>query len=583
MSADAWITLATLAAMIVVMMRGIVSPPAAIVGATATVYALGVVDADEALSGLSNPAPISVAGLYLVAGAVSKADLLSPVVRRLVGDNGGARRSLARLAVPAAGASAFLANTPIVAMLVPAVVQWCDERRVSASRFLLPLSYATILGGALTVVGTSTNLVASGLAEETGMGAFGLFEPATIALPVVLVGLVITVVFGPVLLPARRQPRDTDPDERPFTLSMRVAPDSALVGMTVEAAGLRHLEGVYLVEIERTDSIVAPVAPDRRLDADDRLVFVGDLANVMDLHGRDGLEALTDDAPMAGGTFYEVVVGPSSPLAGRTLRDAGFRSRHHAAVVAIHRAGTRLSSKLGEIVLHPGDSLLLHTGDDFSGDSADARADFVVCTRLGPATRPERDRVRTGVTLAALLLAVGLPALGITSVLRGVTIASGVLFVGGVIRPRDVWQLVDLRIVAMIAGAFGLGHAVAASGLAADFADAIIDASSGTGDLGAVLGVLLAAMILTELVTNAAAVALIFPTGLSVAEITGVDPQRMAIGMAVAASASFLTPIGYQTNTMVWGPGRYHFADYLRLGIPLWIVAWVGTALMVIA
>jgi di/tricarboxylate transporter len=168
-------------------------------------------------------------------------------------------------------------------------------------------------------------------------------------------------------------------------------------------------------------------------------------------------------------------------------------------------------------------------------------------------------------------------------VLRAVTIAAGVLVVGGVIRPRDVWRLIDLRIVTMIAAALGLGRAVAVSGLADQVADVIVEATSGSGDLTAVLGVLLAAMVLTEAVTNAAAVALVFPTALSVAESTGVDPRRMAIGVAVAASASFLTPIGYQTNTMVWGPGRYRVSDYLRLGTPLCLVAWVGTSLMVVA
>ena len=517
MPVDAWITLATLVVMIGVMARGLASPPAAVVGATAFVYAVGVIGADDALSGLSNPAPIAVAGLYLVAGAVSQADLLSPVVRRLVGSGGGGRRSLARLAVPAAGASAVLANTPIVAMLVPTVVQWCDQRRVSASRFLLPLSYATILGGALTVVGTSTNLVASGLAEETGLGAFDLFEPATIALPVAVVGLAVTIGFGPVLLPPRRRPREDDPDERPFTLVLRVVPEGPLVGRTVEAAGLRHLDGVYLVEIERVDSVVAPVAPDRRLDSDDHLVFVGDLGNVLDLHDRPGLVPVTDDDPLAGGQFHEVVVGPSSPLVGRTLRAAGFRARHNAAVVAVHRAGSRLSAKLGEVVLRAGDTLLLRTGDDFSGDSADARADFVICTRLGSVAERERRPRDTAVTLASLLVAVGLPAVGATSVLRAVTIAAGVLVVGGVIRPRDVWRLIDLRIVTMIAAALGLGRAVAVSGLADQVADVIVDATSGSGDLTAVLGVLLAAMVLTEAVTNAAAVALVFPTALSVA------------------------------------------------------------------
>ena len=581
MSADAWVTLATMIAMTVVLARGLVSAPAAVVGATAFVYAAGVIDTPDALAGLSNPAPVAVAGLYVIAGAVSKADLVGPVVDRLVGSGQSRRWSLARLLVPSAGASAFLANTPIVAMLIPAIVRWGDRRRVSPSRYLLPLSFATILGGALTVVGTSTNLVASGLSAESGMGELSLFDPAKVALPVVVVGLILIVVLAPLLIPDRRAPRLDDPHERPFTVVMTVANDGRLSGSTVEEAGLRSLDGVYLVEIEREGSVVSPVAPGRRLDPGDRLVFVGDIDNVVDLHHFAGLESATGDLRLDEGEFYEVVVGQSSSLVGNTLRDARFRSKHHAAVVAIHRSGTRIESKLGEVAIHVGDTLLLRVGPDFEAEAATVRDDFVVCTALS-ATRPQRATLlNTAVTIAAVSLVAILPAFGIASVLRSVTLAGGVLIIGGAVGPSEAWNMIDLRIVAMIAGALGLGRAVAVSGLGDELAGRIIDLTSSMGDLGAVIGVLLATMLLNQMITNVAAVALIFPTALTVAASTDVDPHRMILGVAVAASASFLTPIGYQTNTMVWGPGRYRMSDYAKLGAPLWLVTLIGTGIIV--
>ena len=259
---------------------------------------------------------MSVAGLYVVAGAVSRVGLIQPVVQRLIGGEGGGRRALARLAVPASGASAVLANTPIVAMLVPPVVQWCDDRRVSASRFLLPLSYATILGGTLTVIGTSTNLVASGLSDDAGLEPFDLFEPAVISWPVVLAGLVVVIFARPLVLPPRRVPTGEETDDRPFTVAMEVEAGSHLIGRTVEAAGLRTLEGVYLVAIERADTRVAPVAPDRRLDAGDRLVFVGDLERVRDLQAHEGLSASPEGGDRVEGDLHEVVIGSSSHSSG---------------------------------------------------------------------------------------------------------------------------------------------------------------------------------------------------------------------------------------------------------------------------
>lgn len=581
MSAEGWITLAVLAAMVVGLVRGRVSPPAGVLGATALLYVLGVTTAAEAFSGFANTAPITVAGLYVIAGAVDKTAALQPIVSRLLATPKSVRLDLARLVVPSALGSAFLANTPIVAMLTPAVTRWADEKGRSASTFLIPLSYATILGGALTAIGTSTNLVASGLLEDVGLEALGLFELATVGLPLAIVGIVTILILAPILLPERRRPRKAEAG-RSFTVAMNVDTGGSVDGQSVQDAGLRALSGVYLVEIERPDRTIAPVPPTQTLRGGDRLVFAGRVDDIVDLQGIDGLTAAETDAldeinADRDVAFFEVVVGPSSPLSGRTPAQVGFRQRYSGAVLAIHRSGEQLGGKLGTTRLQAGDTLLVVAEKGFRTRWRDS-GEFLLVSRLD-AEMPTASS-RSIWALAAIALVVLLPLLDVMSVTRA-TILSAILLVGaGVMRPREARDAVDVNVVLMIGGAFGLGQAVSTSGLADQISNALLNVSFG-GTFGAVVGVVITTMVLTELITNAAAVALVFPIAIDIAERSGLDPRVMIIGAAIAGSSSFLTPVGYQTNTMVYGPGGYRFTDYLRLGIPLSLLSIVIISVMV--
>lgn len=569
--------------MVAALARSWLSPAAAVVATTGCLFAFGVLDAPDALAGLADPAPVAIAGLYVIAGAVARSGLLEALARRLVGDGVGAR-AVARVTVPAAAASSFLANTPVVAMAVPVLVRAGEERKVSPSRFLLPLSYATILGGSLTLVGTSTNLVAGGLAASAGLGEWGLLEPARLALPVVVVGLVLLAVLAPRVLPDRRDPAAPGGGEREFTVVMAVEPGGPLDGLTVEEAGLRRLDGVYLVEIHRPSGVVAPVAPDRRVDGGDRLVFVGDGSRVLDLQETPGLVPDGDEhRALEGVHLVEVVVGPGSTLAGRSLREIGFRSRHQAAVLAVHRAGQRVVGKLGDLRLEVGDTLVLVVGDDFDPTGPEARADFVVVTDLGPRRTPEIRRRDALAAVVALATVVVLPLSGATDVLRAVVLGVVVLVASRAVLPRQVWGLVDLDVVAMVGAAIGLGRAVQVSGLGSTLADGIVTATRGAHPVVTLVVLFTAVVVLTELVTNVAAVTLMFPIAVEVAAGSGLDPSLVVLGVAVVASMSFLTPVGYQTNTMVWGPGRYRLVDYLRLGVPLSLTAVALTAVLVAA
>ncbi len=584
MGTDALLTIAVLLAMVAGLVSSRLSPPVGVLGATALLFVLGIIDAGAAFSGFSNPAPLTVAGLYVLAEGISKTGALTPFLRLVLSESDDQRTSLARLVLPSAAASSFLANTPIVAMLVPEITTWADRKGISASRLLMPLSFATILGGTLTVIGTSTNLVVSGLLVEVGQEPLSMFELTKVSLPVAIVSMLALLVLAPLLLPDRKRPRNiADDSGRPFTVSMRVVPGGPLDGTRVDEGELRNLDGVYLAELQRSGGVIAPVRPDQTVRANDILVFVGQVDLVVDLHTARGLEPSEGDPLLelpGGGEhgFFEAVLGPASPLVGHTLAQMEFRGRYQGAVVGVHRSGESLRGKLGDIVLATGDTLLILAGRDFRVRWRD-KGDFLLVSRLdGPDLGASKKAPLAGLALLAVVL---LPLLGLMNVTRSTVLAAGVLVVSGVLSPREARDAVDMNVVLMIGGAFGLGEAVRQTGLADSIANGIVDSLGGFGTVGVVVGLIVATMILTELVTNAAAAALILPTALVVANDLSLDPRVLAITIAVAASSSFLTPIGYQTNTMVYGPGGYRFTDYLRLGVPLSIISILGLANMV--
>jgi di/tricarboxylate transporter len=522
----------------------------------------------------------------VLARASEKTGLLQPVLERLLGRGGGGRWSMTKLFVPAAAASGFLNNTPIVAMLIPQVLRWADRTRASASRYLMPLSFAVILGGVVTTIGTSTNLVVSGLLEQAGHEPLGLFEVTPVGVCVAAIGLVALIVFVPWLLPDRRplsQPLG-DPNEtgRRFSVSMLVESDGPLDGQTVEEADLRNLEGVFLAGIHRDGELIAPVGPGQRLRGGDRLDFAGRADTVVDLQTRRGL--VSAEAPhmseldTARNRFWQAVVGASSPLVGRTLKESDFRARYQAAVIAIHRSGEPLHKKLGQVRLKLGDTLILLADPDFGGRWRDRGAFLMVAGMQG--APPAVTRKAWIVALVALGIVVAAGS-GFLPILQAALVGAVILIASGVLTAGEARDAIDIDTILVIAASFALGAAMDKSGLAAHASEVVLSATGHGSVHGALLGLVLATVVTTELVTNNAAAALLFPIALASAGQLGVDPRPFAIAIAIAASNSFLTPIGYQTNTMVYGPGGYRFADYARLGFPLTIVSVVVTVVAI--
>ncbi len=583
MSVDAWITVAVLAMAFAMLASDRMAPSAVVLSATALLLLANVITTEQALSGFSNPAPITVAALYVVARGAQKTGLLAPLTSRLLGE-GRSWRDLARLVVPAAGASAVLNNTPLVAALVPDVVAACQRRGISASKFLMPLSFATILGGTVTVLGTSTNLVVSGLVQEADGRPLGLFEVTPIGLPTAIAGLLVLVSVSWWLVPDRVAVADQDDREsREFVVAMEVVADGPLAGQRIGETDLVAREHVFLVQLLRDGHRQSPVDLDVVLEAGDRLSFVGRVDRVVDLHRLPGLRSTASHhlETLAGRSrqLQVAVIGRTSPAAGHTLAEVDFLSRYQAAVLAVHRDGHRLVAEPREVRLRPGDALMLLADRDFADTWRDRR-DFLVIAPLG-GDPPEVSR-RAPLVGLVMLGMVAAATTGVATVLEAALVASAVLVATGVLTAHEVRDAIDLDVIILIAASFGLGQAVQVTGLADRLAGALVSAFNGFGTYGIVFGILLSLTLLTELVTNNAAVVVVFPVGAAIAAREGIDLRHLAVGLAVAASSSFLTPIGYQTNTIVYGPGGYRFTDYLRVGLPLNLTVLVVATVLVV-
>ncbi|MEO6445214.1 MAG: SLC13 family permease [Gemmatimonadaceae bacterium] len=573
MSLQAWLTLTIVGLMFVVMARGWASPAMSILSAVIGLLVAGVINANQAFAGFSNAAPITVAALYVLARAVEDSGALRPLVNAALGGSSNDVVRLLRLGVPAAIASAFLNNTPIVAMLIRPVLQWAERQNLSPSRYLMPLSFAVILGGVVTTIGTSTNLVVSGLLESAGQAPLGLFELSYVGLPVAIVGLVTIALTTRWLLPERTPPRSgLDADARDFVVRMVVEQGGALAGRSVEAAGLRNLEGVFLVEIERGGEPIAPVAPSTVLHDGDHLLFVGQARLILDLQNRDGIDSAErphmKEVTRPDRHIVEAVIGRESPLLGQTPKAAGFRDRYQAAIVGIHREGHPLIAKLGQVKLRTGDTLLLLADTGFARRWR-GRSDFLVITPLDGEQAEPIQKWRAAWVGLVVLMVVGAAGAGLVPILHASLVAAILVVVTRAVSTRAASEAIELDVLIVIAASFGLGAAIESSGLAATLSGGIVSVFSSYGTRAVLLGVVVSTVVLTEFISNNAAAALMFPIAIASAGQVGADPRSFAIAVAIAASNSFLTPIGYQTNTMVYGPGGYRFGDYMRLGLPL--------------
>ena len=567
---EGWVTLVVLLVAIGIMIRDLVAPVVAILGATILLYVVGVINAAEAFSGFSNPAPLTIAVLYVLAAAASRSGALQPLVRSTLSPDASDRVNLGRLLPPVAVASSVLNNTPIVAVLVPEIQAWARRHGREVPRLLMPISFAAILGGTITVIGTSTNLVISGLLEDSGQEPLGFFELAPIGIPIVLGGLALLLLLAPKLLDraaaGQRHPAEL---AREWVIDLRIRHGGRLEGLTVDEAGLLRLARVELGRIETPDEVLDPPTTSHVLQGGDLLRFVGNIYDVSDLLAMPGLS--TDEVDLLefnrGQTmFFEAVIGPSSRLVGRNARQSGMRSRYRAAMLAIHRPSGRVGPKLSDVIFESGDKLVVVATAAFQETWRDRR-DFLLVSPLTANPPPVvRYRLIVSVILASVVIVAGL---GWLSILRSALVGATAVVALRLLTAKQIARSIDVGVVVLVASGFGLGAAMRTSGLAQVIADGITGALGSFGDYGALAAVVLVTVLLTESISNTAAALIVFPVAVATATSLDLDPRGFAVAVALTASASFLTPVGYQTNAMVQAPGGYRFRDYTRLGAPL--------------
>ena len=568
-----WLTISILGLMIVGLLQERLSPDTLVFGALVLLMLTGVLEPQEALGGFASPTVFTVLALFIVAGAVRYTGALEGISRRVFGVAGNLKAALFRLTGTATLASAFLNNTPIVAVLLPMTVGWAKRMQVSPSKLLIPLSYAAVAGGVCTLIGTSTNLVVNGLMEGSGMDGLGMFELSWVGVPCALVTIAVVTLVGPRLLPERIDVlSQVGEQERRYLVELELTEPSPLIGQTIEGAGLRHLPGLFLVRIDRVSGTISPVGPGERLARGDRLTFAGVVDTIVDLKKFRGLVNPDEDGPPRGDqlwSLHEAVVADGSPLVGQSIRDSGFRGRYNAAVIAVHRHGERVESKIGDIVPRPGDVLLIEAPVGFARSFRNS-TDFYLVSEVEGSLPPMYNR--SGWASLILASVVLLAASGLVPVVLAALAGAAAAVVVRCIPPGDARGAIDFSVLAVIGASLGLARALEKSGVAAAIADMLVEVGRGLGPIGVLGAVYLTTMLLTEVISNNAAAALVFPIGIAAALQMDVDPRPFAIAVAVAASLSLATPLGYQTNLMVYGPGGYRFSDFLRIGAPLQLI-----------
>ncbi len=578
----AWITIGVTIGIFLVMQLRIPIPTDILFTSGLVIVVLcGALEPRQALAGFANPAVITIAALFVVASGLQATGLLDWAVYQLLGSAGSAREALLRLAPTLLFVSAFVNNTPVVAMFVPAVLLWCRQRGISPSKLLMPVSFLAILGGTCSLIGTSTNIVVNGLIVEAGLRPMHLFEIGYVGLPVAIVGALFLLTVGYHLLPNRTDLVERlEKEAREYLVEMIVEPGCRLAGKTVEEAGLRHLRGLFLIEIDRDGHIITPVTPEDIIHEGDRLVFTGVVTTIVDLVKIPGLRPAgelrfrLDPRSQRGRHLCEAVVSRSSPLIGQTIREANFRRMYNAVVIAVHRNGERLPRKIGDIELQPGDTLLLQTRTDFTARFRHSR-DFYLVASVEGSEPPRHERawiaglllggfvlwllLRNVEQIRAWLPAIGEPAVGAVFVALAMVLTRCV-------SPGQARNSIDLQVLITIGAAVGLGKALESTKAADAISQILVQGVSGHPYL--LLGILFVlGSLLTEFITNVAVAAMILPIALSAADAGGYDPRPFIMAITMAASMSFLTPVGYQTNLMVMGPGGYQPRDYLKLGI----------------
>lgn len=554
---DLWQLAIILIGLVAGLISGRINPAVLFLFAFLLCYLLGMVALDTALTSFTNIGLVTLVLLVLAATALEKTSLLGKL-SQVIG-NSSLPMTMAKLGFSTALLSPFTNNTAVVASLIGVVRR---NQAHAPAKLLLPLNYAAILGGTLTLIGTSTNLIVNSFVENAGLPALGFFEFTPVAVIILVAGMLLLTLLANIL-PDRRE--DSNEETLPYLLEAHVAKGSSLVGRSVVDNKLRALKKLYLVELERSGICICPVPPQLVLQADDVLRFSGAVESVELLHQFDGLDWFGKHQAK-GQNLVEAVLAPSSRLVGSSLKATRFREQFDAAVMAIRRGNHPLKGGLGDIILQPGDVLLLTPGDGFS-NSAKLSSEFAAISGLDLNVRLDSRRGRC--VLLGFAATIVLSVTDVLPLAKGLVILLLSYFAIGAVTLSELKRRFPFELVIIVGSALGLANLMMSTGLANNLAQGLLSVINGYGVFGAFVGVYLMTLLLTELVTNNAAAALAFPIAYAIALNYGVDARPFIMAVVFGASASFISPYGYQTNLMVFNAGNYRFSDFVRLGLPL--------------
>lgn len=624
MESQLLITLIVLGLVVVGLTQEIIGAEVVMLAGLTALMLTGVLSIDDALSGFANPSVITIGALYVVGTGLQSTGALEYISRWMFGRPGPGTAPF-RLFAPMVVLSAFMNNIPQVAFFLPIFIQLAKRMRMSPSKLLIPLSYSTIIGGTITLIGTSTNLVVDGIMRklpvEQGGGAMSMFELAPVGLAVSIAGLAYLVTIGVKLLPDRQDLMDyIESHPREYSVEMIVRANCPLAGITVRQGGLRDLPGLYLYRIERGQTTLAPVGPDERMLVGDILSFSGVAATVVDLQkirgldpvdhrttpasestaaapaplpadfasSLDSLEGLPPasptvaPAPRKGRQLCEVVISPMSPLIQRTIKEIDFRARYNAAIIAVHRSGHKLQQKIGQIEVHQGDTLLIDAGEDFVRRWRHS-PDFILVSGVEDSAPVAHERTWIALIIFALVIAgmsLASDSAKISPTLMALCGAVAMLLCRCV-RAADATRSVELSVLVLVAASLGIGKAMQVSHADTYLAEKLLTIFHDSGNVVILAVVYLLTMLLSELLSNNATAALMGSFAIATAQQRGIDARPFLIAVAIASSCAFATPFGYQTNLMVMNPGGYRFMDYVKVGLPLNLICFIISIIVI--
>lgn len=555
----AYLVLASIGLLLLLLVSGRIAPAALFLSWAFAYHFLGWVELKELLAGFVNPALATLVVLLMVSLVLERSPVLDTVMQQLLKGRPGL--ALLRLTGATAALSGFLNNTAVVGSLLGPLSR---QQQLPPSKVLLPLSYAAVLGGITTLVGTSTNLVVNSFAIEAGLPPIGMFQLAWAGIPIAI-GCLLVLVVASKLLPAHATAQSESVQR--YFLEAVVTPNSPLAGRSIEANKLRNLDGMFLLEIARDGRLISPVGPSEVLQEGDVLIFTGAMEKISALQRFEGLQFFGHQAnALLRSNLVEVVITSESELVHKTLRSVDFRTMFDAGVVGIRRGDQQLSGHLGRITLRAGDCLLLAIGSDFS-HHRNLDRNFVVVS--GAPIRPRLTAAQSILSFGSFALVIALSALEALPLFTGLILLAAGFVLSGLLSLAEIRRRFPFELIVVIGSALTIARVIETSGAAEIVVRGIQHAFDGYGVWGAFVGIYLTTLLLTEVITNNAAAALGFPIALAAARAFDADPTPFVLIVCYGASAGFIFPFGYQTHLMVFSPGRYRMMDFIKVGLPV--------------